>query len=175
MRCFDGPEQQRRDPHTSRAQRARGRCAYARTGWSAKFVMDGLVTSAGDASLNLPHTVTTRLLRREKGRARWHQDIAFAHRARNDPCDRCGQCGLAFLALAGPAVRRLGDSAPRWPAGSPAQWQRPQIHPRRRCGFSVITFVPRYLHGGNGVVTFRPTTRSRPRLGLVVRCGDLAL
>ena len=48
-------EQQRRDPHTSRAQRARGRCAYARTGWSAKFVMDGLVTSAGDASLNLPH------------------------------------------------------------------------------------------------------------------------
>ena len=55
MRCFDGPEQQRRDPHTSRAQRARGRCAYARTGWSAKFVMDGLVTSARDASLNLPH------------------------------------------------------------------------------------------------------------------------
>ena len=27
MRCFDGSEQQRRDPHTSRAQRARGRCA----------------------------------------------------------------------------------------------------------------------------------------------------
>ena len=26
--------------------------------------MDGLVTSARDASLNLPHTVTTRLLRR---------------------------------------------------------------------------------------------------------------
>ena len=55
MRCFDGPEQQRRDPHTSRAQRARERCAYARTGWSAKFMMDGLVTSARDASLNLPH------------------------------------------------------------------------------------------------------------------------
>ena len=31
------------------------------------------------------------------------------------------------MALAGPAVRRLGDSAPRWPAGSPAQWQRPQM------------------------------------------------
>ena len=29
-----------------------------------------------------------------------------------------------FLALVGPAVRLLGDSAPRWPAGSPAQWQR---------------------------------------------------
>ena len=57
MRCFDGPkqQQQRRDPHTSRAQRARGRCAYARTGWNAKFVMDGLVASARDASLNLPH------------------------------------------------------------------------------------------------------------------------
>ena len=38
-----------------------------------------------------------------------------------------------------------------------------------------MAFVPRYLHGVNGVVVFRPTTRSRPRLGLVVRCGDLAL
>ena len=47
--------------------------------------------------------------------------------------------------------------------------------PRRSFGFSVITFVPRYLHGPNGVVVFRPTTRSRPRLGLVVRCGDLTL
>ena len=62
-----------------------------------------------------------------KGRARRHRDIAFAHRARNDPCDECGQDGLVFLALAGPAVRRLGDSAPRWPAGSPAQWQRPRM------------------------------------------------
>ena len=38
-------------------------------------------------------------------------------------------------------------------------------HPRRRCGFSVMAFVPRYLHAGNGAVAFRPTTRSRPRLG----------
>ena len=29
--------------------------------------------------------------------------------------------------LAGPADRRLGDSAPRWRAGSPAQWRRPRI------------------------------------------------
>ena len=49
MRCFDGPEQQRRDPNTSRAQRARRRCAYARTGWSAKFLMDSLVTSARES------------------------------------------------------------------------------------------------------------------------------
>ena len=49
----------------------------------------------------------------------------MAHRARNDLCDQCGQGGHIFLALAGPAVRRLGDSAPRWPAGSPAQWQTP--------------------------------------------------
>ena len=65
-----------------------------------------------------------------KGRARRHQDIAFAHRARNDPCDQCVQGRLVFLALAGPAVRLLGDSAPRsprWPAGSPAQWQRPRM------------------------------------------------
>ena len=67
--------------------------------------------------------------RREEatGRAQRHRDIAFAHRARNDPCDPCGQGGLVFLACAGPAVRRLGDSAPRWPAGSPAQWQRPRM------------------------------------------------
>ena len=39
---------------------------------------------------------------------------------------------------------------------------RGRPHPRRRCGFSVITFVPRYLHGGSGVVTFRPTTRRCP-------------
>ena len=37
------------------------------------------------------------------------------------------KAGLVFLALAGPAVRRLGGSAPRWPAGSPAQWQRHQM------------------------------------------------
>ena len=49
------------------------------------------------------------------------------------------------------------------------------VHPRHWGVFSVITFVPRYLHAANGVCAFRPTTRSRPRLGLVVRCGDLAL
>ena len=63
-----------------------------------------------------------------KGRARRHGDIAFAHRTRNDPCDQCGLGGLDFLVLVGPAVRLLGDSAPRWPvAGSPAQWQRPRM------------------------------------------------
>ena len=62
-----------------------------------------------------------------KCRARRHRDIAFAHRAWNSPCNRCEQDGLGFLALAGPEVRRLGDSAPRWPAGLPAQWQRPRM------------------------------------------------
>ena len=76
--------------------------------------------------------VVVKVREEAKGRARRHGDIAFAHRARNDPCDQCGQAGLVFLALAGPAVRRLGDSAPRrWPAGSPAmspaQWQRPRM------------------------------------------------
>ena len=56
---------------------------------------------------------------------------APGHRIRgprpDSPCTRCGQGGLGFLALAGRAVRRLGDSAPRWPAGSPAQWQRPRM------------------------------------------------
>ena len=41
--------------------------------------------------------------------------------------------------------------------------------------FAKMTFVPCYLHAQNGVCVFRSTTRSRPRLGLVVRCGDLAL
>ena len=64
----------------------------------------------------------------ERQRARRHGVIAFAHRTRNGPCDQCGQGGLVFLALAGPAVLRFGDSAPRWPAGSLAQWwQRPRM------------------------------------------------
>ena len=72
----------------------------------------------------------------KKGRARRHHHRPPGHRtlhsrtahcARNDTCDRRGQGGLVFLALVGPAVRLLGDSAPRWPAGSPAQWQRPQM------------------------------------------------
>ena len=50
-----------------------------------------------------------------------------APRPWNSPFNRCEQGGLGFLALAGPEVRRLGDSAPRWPAGSPAQWQRPRM------------------------------------------------
>ena len=48
-------------------------------------------------------------------------------------------------------------------------------HPRARGGFSVITFVPRYLHEQKRAGAFRSTARSRPRLCLVVRCGDLAL
>ena len=34
---------------------------------------------------------------------------------------------FSWLVLVGPAVRLLGDSAPRWPTGSPAQWQRPRM------------------------------------------------
>ena len=44
-----------------------------------------------------------------KGRARGHRDIAFAHRARNDPCDRCGQGGACFPGACGP-----GGSSARW-------------------------------------------------------------
>ena len=56
----------------------------------------------------------------------------------------------------------------------PAVWY--VVHTRTWGGFSVIALVPRYLHAQNGGCVFRPTTRSRPRLGLlVVRCGDLAL
>ena len=56
-----------------------------------------------------------------------------------------------------------------------AMRERGAIHPRARGGFSVITFVPRHLHAQSGVRIFRPTTRSHHRLGLVARCGDLAL
>ena len=41
-------------------------------------------------------------------------------------------------------------------------------------GFSVITFVPRYLYAGDCAFPFVSYTQSRSRLGLVVRCGDLA-
>ena len=46
-RCLDGSEQQRRDPHTSRAQRARGRCAIVhlkpRVVWTRRFSKNSLV------------------------------------------------------------------------------------------------------------------------------------
>ena len=80
--------------------------------------------------------------------------------------------------------------APRWPAGLPVlvgacqfgtAWAglrlNPFIHEQfaNTSGpgvvFSVITFVPRYSHAANGVCVFRPTTQSRFRLSLVVRCG----
>ena len=54
-------------------------------------------------------------------------DTAFTWFVWESPRRQCGQGELVFLALVGPAVRRLGDSAPRWPAGSPAQWRRPRI------------------------------------------------
>ena len=49
------------------------------------------------------------------------------------------------------------------------------LHPRRSFGFLLITLVPRRLHGAKSACGFRPTTRRHPRLGLAVRCGDLAL
>ena len=61
MRCFDGSEQQRRDPHTSRAQRARGRCAIVHlkprvvSPWRFSKKITGFVTSRSESSLNLPH------------------------------------------------------------------------------------------------------------------------
>ena len=60
MRCFDGSEQQRRDPHTSRAQRARGRCAIVHlkprmvSPWRFSKNVTGFVTSRSESSLNLP-------------------------------------------------------------------------------------------------------------------------
>ena len=61
MRCFDGSEQQRRDPHTARAQRARGRCAIVHLKpraqrarrCSKKFWQ--FVTSAPWVTGSLPH------------------------------------------------------------------------------------------------------------------------
>ena len=51
----------------------------------------------------------------------------------------------------------------------------PGPRPPAEIGGFGNNFDPKYLHGGSSVVVFRPTTRSRPRLGLVIRCGDLAL
>ena len=62
MRFFDGSEQQqRRDPHTFRAQRARGRCAIVDlkprmvSPWRFSKKITGFVTSRSESSLNLPH------------------------------------------------------------------------------------------------------------------------
>ena len=55
------------------------------------------------------------------------RDTAFTRCVWESPRSQCGQGGFVLLALVGPAVHLLGDSAPRWPAGSPAQWQRPRM------------------------------------------------
>ena len=60
MRCFDGSEQQRSDLHTSRAQRARGRCAIVhlkpRVVWTWRFSkkITGFVTSRSESRPKLP-------------------------------------------------------------------------------------------------------------------------
>ena len=41
--------------------------------------------------------------------------------------------------------------------------------PWRRGGFSLMAFIPRYLRAADRAVAVRPTTRSRPRLGLAAR------
>ena len=43
------------------------------------------------------------------------------------------------------------------------------VHPRRSLFVSVITSIPRYLHGRNGAVVFVLYTQSRPRLGFAAR------
>ena len=62
-----------------------------------------------------------------KGGTRRCRDTAFTWCAWESPRSQCGQGGFVLLALACSAARRLGESAPRWPAGSPAQWQRPRM------------------------------------------------
>ena len=69
MRCFDGSEQQRRDPHTSRAQRARRRCAIVhlkpRVVWTWRFSKSatGFVTSRSESRPKPPqhgyHSIVT--------------------------------------------------------------------------------------------------------------------
>ena len=60
MRCFDGPKQQRRDRHTSRAQRPRGRCAIVHLKprvvctWRFTQNFTGFVTSRSEPRPNLP-------------------------------------------------------------------------------------------------------------------------
>ena len=65
-----------------------------------------------------------------KGGTRRCRDTAFTWCVWESPRSQCGQGGSVLLALACSAARRLGESAPRWPAGSPAQWQRPQMRGR---------------------------------------------
>ena len=69
-------------------------------------------------------SVRVRRERREeaKGRARRHRDIAFAHRARNGPCDQCEQGGLVSWRLrarriAGSVTRRRGGALAHQPSG----------------------------------------------------------
>ena len=74
------------------------------------------------------------------------------------------------------ALQKRGPAQCLWQAATSTQKTkretRPAIgrsagaHPRRSFGFSLITLLPRHLHGQKRVVAFKPTTRSR-RGGLV--------
>ena len=71
--------------------------------------------------------VSERATRGGEGQNTAVSGTAFTWCAWESPRSQCGQGGFVLLALACSAARRLGESAPRWPAGPPAQWQRPRM------------------------------------------------
>ena len=115
--------------------------------------------------------MSERATRGGEGRNTAVSDTAFTWCAWESPRSQCGQGGFVLLALACSAARRLGESAPRWPAGSPAQWQRPRmmicVGPRdpstkpNRGWLRVVVRKPRLVLGGIRATWNKVTAKAR--------------
>ena len=134
-RCVSAPHddmrRRRRESHGWRGLACSGRVVGPREGdgslIGARLVALASINLGGSCHCKWASACVSGRREEAKGGTRRCRDTAFTWCVWKSPRSQCGQGELVFLALAGRAVRRLGDSAPRWPAGSPAQWQRPRM------------------------------------------------
>ena len=134
-RCVSAPHddmrRRRRESHGWRGLARSGRVVGPREG-DGSLIYARLVALA---SINLGGSCHCKWAsarvsgRREEAKSgtRRCRDTAFTWCVWESPRSQCGQGGFVLLALACSVARRFGESAPRWPAGSPPQWQRPRM------------------------------------------------
>ena len=132
----DGMRRRRRESHGWRGLARSGRVVRPREGdgslIDARLVALASINLGGSCLLPLQmgKRVSERATRGGEGRitaVSGHRIHVVRLGKPSEPVRQCGQGGFLLLALACSAARRLGESAPRWPAGSLAQWQRPRM------------------------------------------------
>ena len=134
-RCVSAPHddmrRRRRESHGWRGLARSGRVVGPREGdgslIDARLVALASINLGGSCHCKWASAGVSGRREEAEGGTRPCRDTAFTWCVWESPWSQCGQDGFVLLALACSAARRLGESAPRWPAGSPAQWHRPQI------------------------------------------------